>query len=476
MYNTYQNPLIERYSSEEMLSIFSAQTKFSTWRKLWIALAECEKSLGLNITEEQINELKAHESDIDFNRAAFYEEKLRHDVMAHVYAYGEQCPKAKPIIHLGATSAFVGDNTDIIIMRKALYLVKEKLAILIDKLANFADEYKSMPTLGYTHYQPAQLTTVGKRATLWLQDLTMDYKDVTDLILELKLRGAKGTTGTQASYLNLFDGDFKKVTALDQMIAEKMNFKETLPVTGQTYTRKYDVKSMNILTGIAVSLHKMTNDLRLLQSLKEVEEPFEKNQIGSSAMAYKRNPMRSERISSLSKYVMSLGQSPQLVASTQWFERTLDDSANRRLVTPESFLAIDACLDIANNVCSGLVVNEKVIARHIDEELPFMLTENIIMAAVKRGGDRQELHEAIRLHSMAAGSEVKLEGKQNDLLDRIEKDPLFNLTAEDIDQLKNPADYIGASKYQVEYFIETIVNPIRKDNQSNLNKEVILKV
>jgi len=476
MNNNYQNPLIERYSSQEMLSIFSPQMKFSTWRKLWIALAVSEKELGLNITDEQIEEMKAHVEDIDFNRAAEFESKLRHDVMAHVHTFGEQCPKAMPIIHLGATSAFVGDNTDIIVMREALKVVQKKLAILIDKLAQFAETYKALPTLGFTHYQPAQLTTVGKRATLWIQELLLDYDDVTILIGQLKLRGTKGTTGTQASYLKLFDGDHLKVEKLDTLVAEKMGFKSSFSVTGQTYSRKIDAKALGVLSGVAASLHKMTNDLRLLQSLKEIEEPFEKNQIGSSAMAYKRNPMRSERISSLAKYVMSLSSSPQMVAATQWFERTLDDSANKRLAIPEGFLAIDACLDIANNVTSGLVVYDKMIERHILAELPFMVTENIIMEAVKKGGDRQALHESIRVHSMAAGAKVKIEGLENDLLDRIVSDPIFNLSTEEVEALLDPADYIGRCPEQVDYFISEFITPIRKLHESQLNTSVKLKV
>ena len=476
MYEYYQNPLIERYSSEEMLNQFSSIKKFSTWRKLWIALAESEKELGLKITDEQIEEMKQHIYDVDFARAAEFEKKLRHDVMAHIHAYGEQCPKAMPIIHLGATSAYVGDNTDLIVMKEALLIVKRKLAILIDKLSKFADETKDIPTLGFTHYQPAQLTTVGKRATLWLMDLVMDYDDIEILINQIKMRGVKGTTGTQASFLNLFDGNHEKVKRLDQMVCEKMGFKEALEVTGQTYTRKIDAKVLGALAGVAMSLHKMTNDLRLLQSLKEIEEPFEKNQIGSSAMAYKRNPMRSERISSLCKYVLSLSTSPQLVAATQWFERTLDDSANKRLAIPEGFLAIDACLDIANNIASGMVVYEKVIEKHVMAELPFMATENIIMEAVKKGGNRQEIHEAIRIHSMDAGKMVKEFGLENDLLERIAKDSAFNMSEEDIKNLLDPKDYIGRSSQQVGEFIEKLVSPIRLQHKDELGVEISLKV
>lgn len=476
MHEIYQNPLIERYTSEEMLKIFSPINKFSNWRKLWIALAECEKELGLNITDAQIDEMKAHVYDIDFVRAAQIEKEVRHDVMAHVHTYGEQCPLAMPIIHLGATSAYVGDNTDLIVMREALYLVREKLAILIDKLAKFADETKEIPTLGYTHFQPAQLTTVGKRTTLWLMDLVMDYEDIEILIGQFKMRGVKGTTGTQASFLNLFEGDHSKVEKLDQMVAEKMGFEKSIPVTGQTYTRKIDAKVVNVLNSVALSLHKMTNDIRMLQSLKEIEEPFESKQIGSSAMAYKRNPMRSERISSLCKYVMSLNLSPQLVASTQWFERTLDDSANKRLAVSEAFLALDACLDIANNVASGMVVYEKVIEKHVMAELPFMATENIIMEAVKRGGDRQVLHEAIRVHSMEAGKRVKVEGLDNDLLDRIQNDPIFGLSSADIGNLLDASAYVGRSPEQVTAFIRSEVEPIREKHKSSLGKDVSLKV
>ncbi|MBM7560646.1 adenylosuccinate lyase [Fusibacter tunisiensis] len=472
----YLNPLIERYSSEKMLKIFSPYNKFSNWRKLWIALAESEKALGLNISDLQIDEMKQHIYDIDFIKAASYEKKFRHDVMAHVHTFGDQCPNAKPIIHLGATSAYVGDNTDLIVMREALMLTQKKLAILIDKLAAFANETKHIPTLGYTHFQPAQLTTVGKRASLWLLDLVMDYEDVSVLIDQIKMRGVKGTTGTQASFLSLFDGNHEKVIALDRMVANKMGFKESLAVTGQTYTRKYDAKVANVLNGVALSLHKMTNDIRMLQSLKEVEEPFEKNQIGSSAMAYKRNPMRSERVASLCKYVMSLSTSPQYVAATQWFERTLDDSANKRLSISEAFLAIDACLDISNNIATGLVVYEKVIEKHVYAELPFMMTENIIMEAVKKGGDRQELHESIRVHSMEAGKKVKLEGLENDLIDRIVNDPIFHLSLDDVKALMNPKDYIGRSIEQVNEFLESQVEPIRANHRESLGEMVDLKV
>lgn len=476
MYETYLNPLVERYSSEEMLRVFSPQNKFSTWRKLWVALAESEQALGLSITDEQIDEMKRAINTIDFEKAASYEKTFRHDVMAHVHTYGDSCPQAKGIIHLGATSAYVGDNTDLIVMREGLLLVRNKLAILIDKLAHFATEYKELPTLGFTHFQPAQLTTVGKRCTLWIYDFILDLDDLDVLLNQFKMRGVKGTTGTQASFLNLFEGDHEKVKKLDESVSTKMGFEGVIPVTGQTYTRKFDVKVLQVLNGIAISLHKMTNDLRLLQSMKEVEEPFESKQIGSSAMAYKRNPMRSERIASLSKYIMSLNTSPQMVAATQWFERTLDDSANKRLAVSEAFLATDACLDIANNISSGLVVYDQVILKHVEAELPFMATENIIMEAVKKGGDRQELHEAIRVHSMEAGKKVKVEGKENDLLERIVKDPIFGLSQEDLKRLSNPKDYIGRSAEQVDDFVQEYVSPIRKKFESVLGKDVDLKV
>ncbi len=457
MNSNYKNPLIERYASKEMSKQFSADVKFSTWRKLWTALAKIEKELGLDITDEQIKMLEENIYNIDFEKAKEHEKQKRHDVMAHVHTYGEQCPIAMPIIHLGATSCFVGDNTDLIIMRDAMKIVARKLAVLLNQLSKFALEYKGVATLGYTHYQPAQLTTVGKRTTLWMNEFLMDLEDMEYLIDNLMMRGAKGTTGTQASYLNLFDNDHKKVRSLDKKIAEYFDFKDVIPVSGQTYSRKVDSKILAALSGIAQSAHKMTNDIRLLQNLKEIEEPFEKTQIGSSAMAYKRNPMRSERVSSLSKYVMSLSINPQLISSTQWFERTLDDSANKRLAIPEAFLAVDAILDILLNITSGMVVYEKVIAKHVMAELPFMATENIIMQAVKNGGDRQELHEAIRVHSMEAGKMVKVEGKENDLLERIEADKLFGLSHDDILKLMEPTQFIGRSKEQVEEFIDEIV-------------------
>lgn len=472
----YENPLISRYSSEEMSKVFSPMTKFSTWRKLWVALAESEQELGLNITDEQIEEMKAHIYDIDFKRAAEFEKKLRHDVMAHVHTFGEQCPKAMPIIHLGATSAYVGDNTDVIQLKEALLIVRKKLVNLLYKLSIFADEYKGMPTLGFTHFQPAQLTTVGKRATLWMMDLLMDLSDVEYMIDDMKLRGVKGTTGTQASYLNLFENDHEKVKQLDKLVADKMGFEKTLPVTGQTYTRKVDSRVLATLSGIAQSLHKMTNDIRLLQNLKEVEEPFGKHQIGSSAMAYKRNPMRSERVASLARFVIATSMNPQMTASTQWFERTLDDSANKRLAIPEAFLAIDACLDISNNITSNMVVYEKVIMKRIMQELPFMATENIIMEAVKKGGDRQELHEAIRVHSMEAGKQVKVEGKENDLLERIVKDPIFGMTEDDVSKITDPKDYIGRSLEQTVEFIAENLESVFVKYKDLLGEDVELKV
>ncbi|MGE4282897.1 MAG: adenylosuccinate lyase, partial [Clostridia bacterium] len=415
MKNTYESPLNSRYASKEMQELFSPDMKFKTWRKLWIALAEAEKELGLNITDQQIDELKKFQDNINYETAEKQEAKVRHDVMAHVFAYGEQCPKAKPIIHLGATSCYVGDNTDIIIMTEALKLIKRKLINTIKLLANFAAEYKSLPTLGFTHFQPAQLTTVGKRACLWLQDLLMDLEDVDYQLSKAKLLGSKGTTGTQASFLELFDGNHEKVKRLDQLIAEKMDYPEVFPVSGQTYPRKLDSQVLNVLSAIAQSAYKFSNDIRLLQHLKEIEEPFEKSQIGSSAMAYKRNPMRTERISSLARYVIIDSLNPAITASTQWFERTLDDSANKRISIPEAFLATDAVLNIYMNVVDGLVVYPKVIEQHINRELPFMATENIMMNAVKKGGDRQELHEKIRIYSMEAAKQVKVEGKENDL-------------------------------------------------------------
>ena len=456
----YVSPLSERYASKEMQYTFSPDMKFRTWRRLWIALAETEKELGLNITQEQIDELKAHKDDINYDVAKERERQVRHDVMSHVYAYGVQCPKAKGIIHLGATSCYVGDNTDIIVMSEALKLVQKKLVNVIAELSKFADKYKEQPTLAFTHFQPAQPTTVGKRATLWTQEFLMDLEDLEYVMSTLKLLGSKGTTGTQASFLELFEGDQETIDKIDPMIAEKMGFKNCYPVSGQTYSRKVDTRVLNILAGIAASAHKMSNDIRLLQHLKEVEEPFEKSQIGSSAMAYKRNPMRSERIASLSRYVMVDALNPAITSATQWFERTLDDSANKRLSIPEGFLAIDGILDLCLNVVDGLVVYPKVIEKHMMAELPFMATENIMMDAVKAGGDRQELHERIRELSMEAGRTVKVEGKDNDLLERIAADPAFNLTIEELQKSMDPSRYVGRAKEQTTAFITKTVQPV----------------
>ena len=456
----YVSPLSERYASKEMQYIFSPDMKFRTWRRLWIALAETEKELGLNITQEQIDELKAHKDDINYDVAKERERQVRHDVMSHVYAYGVQCPKAKGIIHLCATSCYVGDNTDIIVMSEALKLVQKKLVNVIAELSKFADKYKEQPTLAFTHFQPAQPTTVGKRATLWTQEFLMDLEDLEYVMSTLKLLGSKGTTGTQASFLELFEGDQETIDKIDPMIAEKMGFKNCYPVSGQTYSRKVDTRVLNILAGIAASAHKMSNDIRLLQHLKEVEEPFEKSQIGSSAMAYKRNPMRSERIASLSRYVMVDALNPAITSATQWFERTLDDSANKRLSIPEGFLAIDGILDLCLNVVDGLVVYPKVIEKHMMAELPFMATENIMMDAVKAGGDRQELHERIRELSMEAGRTVKVEGKDNDLLERIAADPAFNLTIEELQKSMEPSRYVGRAKEQTTAFITKTVQPV----------------
>ena len=477
MKETYESPLNSRYASKEMQYIFSPDKKFCTWRKLWIALAESEMELGLNITQEQIDELKAHSTDIDYEEAAKEEKIVRHDVMAHVHAYGKQCPKAAGIIHLGATSCYVGDNTDIILMREALELIRKRLVVVIERLAGFADEYKALPTLGFTHFQPAQLVTVGKRATLWLQDLVFDLEEVESAIAKLKLLGCKGTTGTQASFLKLFEGDHAKCVELDKRICAKMGFKDSYYVSGQTYSRKIDSIVLNTLAGIAQSAHKFSNDIRLLQHLKEIEEPFEKTQIGSSAMAYKRNPMRSERIASLSRYVISAVTSPMMTSSEQWFERTLDDSANKRISVPESFLAIDAVLGIYANIVNGLVVYDKVITKHIMDELPFMATENIMMEATKRGGNRQELHEKIRVLSMEAGAVVKQEGKPNDLLSRIVKDPAFGLSAEDIEKLIDPKLYIGRCPEQVDTFLNECVRPLIEAHKEDLKVEAVeLKV
>lgn len=462
----YTSPLSERYASKEMQYIFSQDMKFTTWRKLWIALAETEMELGLSqdgkpvITQEQIDELKAHVDDINYDVAKEREKLVRHDVMSHVYAYGQQCPKAAGIIHLGATSCYVGDNTDIIIMNEALKLVHKKLISVIAELANFADKYKNQPTLAFTHFQPAQPTTVGKRATLWLNEFMLDLEDLEYVQGTLKLLGSKGTTGTQASFLELFDGDNETIDKIDPMIAKKMGFKDCYPVSGQTYSRKVDTRVVNVLAGIAASATKMSNDIRLLQHLKEVEEPFEKNQIGSSAMAYKRNPMRSERIASLSRYVLADVMNPAITSATQWFERTLDDSANKRLSIPEGFLAIDGILDLCLNVVDGLVVYPKVIEKHFMAEIPFMATENIMMDAVKNGGNRQELHEKIRQLSMQAGKTVKEEGKENNLVDLIAADPAFGLTKADIEKNLKPELYVGRASRQVEVYLRDVVNPV----------------
>ena len=472
----YVSPLSERYASKEMQYIFSPDMKFRTWRKLWIALAETEKELGLNITQEQIDELKAHAEDINYDVAKERERQVRHDVMSHVYAYGVQCPKAKGIIHLGATSCYVGDNTDIIVMTEALKLVRKKLVNVIAELSAFADKYKDQPTLAFTHFQPAQPTTVGKRATLWTQEFLLDLEDLEYVLGTMKLLGSKGTTGTQASFLELFDGDQETIDKIDPMIAKKMGFKECYPVSGQTYSRKVDTRVANILAGIAASAHKMSNDIRLLQHLKEVEEPFEKSQIGSSAMAYKRNPMRSERIASLSRYVMVDALNPAITSATQWFERTLDDSANKRLSIPEGFLAIDGILDLCLNVVDGLVVYPKVIEKHMMAELPFMATENIMMDAVKAGGDRQELHERIRELSMEAGKTVKVEGKDNNLLELIAADPAFNLSLEDLQKSMDPKKYIGRAKEQTERFVNEVVQPILDSHKELLGVKAEINV
>ena len=472
----YTSPLSERYASREMQYIFSPEMKFKTWRKLWIARAETERELGLDITEEQIHELKEHAEDINFEVAKEREKLVRHDVMSHVYAYGQQCPKAKGIIHLGATSCYVGDNTDIIIMAEALKLVKKKLVNVMAELSKFADTYKALPTLAFTHFQPAQPTTVGKRATLWLQEFMMDYEDLEYVLGSLKLLGSKGTTGTQASFLELFDGDNETVDKIDPMIAEKMGFKECYGVSGQTYSRKVDTRVANVLAGIAASAYKMSNDIRLLQHLKEVEEPFEKNQIGSSAMAYKRNPMRSERIGSLSRYVMVDALNPAITSATQWFERTLDDSANKRLSIPEGFLAIDGVLDLCLNVVDGLVVYDKVITKRLMSELPFMATENIMMDAVKKGGDRQELHEKIRKLSMEAGAHVKQEGLENNLLELIAADPAFGLTLEELQASMDPSKYVGRSPRQVEKFLENSIQPILDENKDFIGLKAEINV
>lgn len=478
----YQSPLSERYASKEMQYIFSPDMKFRTWRKLWIALAETEKELGLSqdgkpvITDEQIEELKAHAEDINYDVAKEREKLVRHDVMSHVYAYGVQCPKAAGIIHLGATSCYVGDNTDVIVMTEAMKLVRKKLLNVINELSKFAMEYKDLPTLAFTHFQPAQPTTVGKRATLWLQELMLDLSDLDYMIGQQKLLGCKGTTGTQASFLELFNGDHEKVRQIDKKIAEKMGFEACYPVSGQTYSRKVDSRVLNVLSGIAQSAHKFSNDIRLLQHLKEIEEPFEKNQIGSSAMAYKRNPMRSERIASLSNYVMADALNPAFTAATQWFERTLDDSANKRVSVPEAFLAIDGILDLYLNVVDGLVVYDKVIYQRFMKEIPFMATENIMMDAVKRGGNRQELHELIREYSMQAGATVKKEGKENNLVDLIAADPAFGMTKEEIEAILEPKNFVGRAPEQTEEFITEVVKPVLDANKDILGMTAEINV
>ena len=475
--NTYESPLSSRYASEEMLYLFSADKKFSTWRKLWVALARAEMELGLPVTQEQVDELEAHIYDIDYEKAAAWEKKLRHDVMAHVHTYGELCPKAMPIIHLGATSCYVGDNTDVILMREGLILVRNKLVQVLDALAKFAREYKALPTLGFTHFQAAQLVTVGKRASLWMNDLLLDLEEVEHRISTLKLLGSKGTTGTQASFLELFNGDHEKVKELERKIAKEMGFDGVVPVSGQTYSRKMDYSVLSVLSGIAQSASKFATDMRLLCHLKEVEEPFEKNQIGSSAMPYKRNPMRCERICSLARYVIADGCNPAVTAATQWFERTLDDSANKRLSVPEAFLAVDAILNIYANVASGLVVHPKVIEKHVLEELPFMASENIMMDAVVRGGDRQELHERIRVLSQEAGRNVKDLGLSNNLIDLIAADPAFGMTKEELTAHLEPSRYIGRCPEQVEEFLAEEVQPVLEKYAGVLGeKETELKV
>jgi len=472
----YTSAFSERYPSAEMKYLFSLEKKFRTWRRLWIALAESEQELGLDITDEQLDELRMHKDDINYEVAEEREKVVRHDVMSHVYAYGQQCPKAKGIIHLGATSCYVGDNTDIIVMTEALKLVRKKLINAIDKLAAFAEEYKDLPTLAYTHYQAAQPTTVGKRATLWLNDLTLDLDDLDHVLGTMKLLGCKGTTGTQASFMELFNGDHEKCKALDKKIAEKMGFEACVPVSGQTYSRKVDSRVLAVLAGIAQSAHKFSNDIRLLQHMKEVEEPFEKSQIGSSAMAYKRNPMRSERMASLANYLMSDSMNPQITAATQWFERTLDDSANRRIAVSEAFLAADSILELYINISDGLVVYPKVIEAHLMAELPFMATENVMMDAVKAGGDRQELHERIRELSMEAGKVVKEEGKPNDLLDRIAADPLFGTTREALDKVMRPENYVGRAPQQVEEYLNDVIKPILEENKDELGVKAEINV
>lgn len=472
----YISPLSERYPGKDMKYLFSPEKKFTTWRKLWIALAEAEKELGLDISDEQISELKAHVNDINYDVAKQREKIVRHDVMSHVYAYGLQCPSAKGIIHLGATSCYVGDNTDLIIMKEALLLIRKKIINVIKNLADFADSYKDLPTLGFTHFQAAQPTTVGKRATLWINELVMDLADLDHILATLKLLGSKGTTGTQATFLELFDGDYEKVSKIDLLIAEKMGFDDVYPVSGQTYSRKVDSRVLSVLSGIAQSAHKFSNDIRLLQHLKEIEEPFEKNQIGSSAMAYKRNPMRSERIAGLANYVIADTLNPAITASTQWFERTLDDSANKRISISEAFLATDGILELMINVSEGLVVYPKVIESRLAEELPFMATEIILMDAVKAGGDRQELHEKIRAHSMEAAKKVKEEGKRNDLIERIAADSAFGMSREQLQSLMKPENFIGCAKEQTEEYLNTVVKKILDENKDLLGLEAEINV
>ena len=476
MEDRYTSPLSERYASREMQEVFSQDRKFKTWRKLWIALAETEQELGLPITDEQIAELKAHADDINYEDARAREKEVRHDVMSHVYAYGLQCPKAKGIIHLGATSCYVGDNTDLILMRDALQIIRRKLISVIGSLAAFAEKYKDLPTLAFTHFQPAQPTTVGKRATLWINELMIDLEDLTYVRDSLRLLGSKGTTGTQASFLELFEGDEEKCDRLDPMIAEKMGFPGCYPVSGQTYSRKIDTRVLNVLAGIAASATKFSNDIRLLQHLKEVEEPFEKHQIGSSAMAYKRNPMRSERIASLARYLIADAMNPAITSAVQWFERTLDDSANKRISVSEAFLAADSILELYINITDGLVVYPKVIRKHLMAELPFMATENIMMDAVKAGGDRQELHERIRELSMAAGRHVKEEGGDNDLLSRIAADPAFGLTEEELTRAMDPAKYVGRAPYQTERYLRDVVRPLLDANRDALGFKAEINV
>ena len=476
MKNAYESPFSTRYASDEMQYLFSADKKFKTWRRLWVALARAEMKLGLPVTQEQVEELESHLDDINYDVAQAREKQVRHDVMSHVYAYGVQCPNAKGIIHLGATSCYVGDNTDVIIMKEALQVVRRKLINVIHLLAKFADEYKSMPALAYTHLQPAQLTTVGKRATLWINELLMDLEDLDYRVSTLKLLGSKGTTGTQASFLDLFDGDSKKIDELEQMIAEEMGFSSVVPVSGQTYSRKMDSQVLAVLSDIAQSASKFSNDMRILQNFKEMEEPFEKNQIGSSAMPYKRNPMRCERVTALARYVMIDSLNPAFTAGTQWFERTLDDSANKRISVAEAFLAVDSILNILLNVCDGLVVYPKVVRQRVLKELPFMATENIMMEAVKKGGDRQELHERLRMHSIAAGKVVKEEGGENDLIDRVCADPAFMLSHDEIDSILVPENFTGRSAEQVTIFLNTCVRPIEEANREILGENAELSV